>query len=265
MKNLLLVKANAAIRYLLVHGFSSKMPYYIVTEYPRSGGTWVGTMLSQYLEVPFPRNRIPVFKPSIIHGHYLYGKGISNAFCVLRDGRDVMASMYFFSLHSNNMFNRLLVKKTKKRLNIEDIHQVRENLPAFLNYKFTVMRTPRFRWDRFIEDWLDREGVGFIRYENLLQTPLEELTAALENVLGEGVDTGRLQEVIDNCTFEKMAGRKAGQENRSNFMRKGIAGDWKNYFSRESAEIFDHYAGKALIAAGYETNSDWVRSVPDGT
>ena len=56
-----------------------------------------------------------------------------------------------------------------------------------------------------------------------------------------------------------MTKRKAGEEDRSSFLRKGIAGDWKNHFNTEAVNIFDHYAGETLIKLGYEKNHDWVK------
>ncbi|MCP5045724.1 MAG: sulfotransferase domain-containing protein [bacterium] len=261
MNNFFLVKANAAIRYLLVYRSSRRVPFYIITEYPRSGGTWVGMMLSEYLQVPFPRNRFPYFKESLIHGHYLYKKGISNTFCLFRDGRDVMVSSYFYSLFSNDLFNQRVVKTTKKHLGFQDVEQVRENLPAFIHYKFTGGKPPRFTWSEFIENWAGQKDVGFMYYEKLLEDPLTELSNAIKRVLKVDVDLDKLEEVVANCSFEKMAGREPGIENPNRFSRKGIAGDWKNYFSREAAEMFDHYAGKTLIEIGYEKNSDWVQEV----
>ena len=41
-------------------------------------------------------------------------------------------------------------------------------------------------------------------------------------------------------------------------MRKGIVGDWKNYFNKEAREIFNHYAGDQLIKLGYEKDRSWV-------
>ena len=47
-------------------------------------------------------------------------------------------------------------------------------------------------------------------------------------------------------------------ENISSFLRKGVAGDWKNKFNKEAAMIFDHYAGDMLIKLGYETDHNWI-------
>ncbi len=35
-----------------------------------------------------------------------------------------------------------------------------------------------------------------------------------------------------------------------------------NHFTREAAEIFDHYCGEMLITAGYERDHAWVGTCP---
>jgi hypothetical protein len=67
-----------------------------------------------------------------------------------------------------------------------------------------------------------------------------------------------LKNIVEKYSFENQSKRKRGVENRKSFLRKGIAGDWKNYFNKEAREIFYHYGGNALILAGYEKDDSWV-------
>ncbi len=56
----------------------------------------------------------------------------------------------------------------------------------------------------------------------------------------------------------RQSGRFPGQENKKSFMRKGLVGDWHNYFTQEARELFAHYAGDELILLGYEQDQTWV-------
>ena len=107
---------NAVSRHFLVYFASSLFPLYVVTEYPKSGGTWVSQMLSEYFSVPFPRNTLPKLRSSVMHGCYLYFPTMSNVFVVMRDGRDVMVSYYYHSLFIQGRFNESLVEQTRKVL-----------------------------------------------------------------------------------------------------------------------------------------------------
>jgi len=53
-------------------------------------------------------------------------------------------------------------------------------------------------------------------------------------------------------------GRDPGTENNRSQDRKGIIGDHKNHFTREAAEIFNHYAGHLLKRLGYEKDDSWI-------
>ncbi len=241
----------------MVHLLSDVLPLYIVTEYPKSGGSWVSQMLSEYLNVPFPRNQFPKIQSSVMHGHYLYSPSMKNVVVVLRDGRDVMISFYYQSLFANERFNSRLVEITRRELQFDDYDDIKKNLPRFIEYKFTTRKHPRFTWSDFINDWLDKDA-AFIRYENLLQDPVEELAQALYVVKKNGPDRKILEQIVEKYSFETMSKRKQGEENKHSFLRKGIAGDWKNHFSKEAREVFNSFAGNELIKLGYEDDERWA-------
>jgi len=63
---------------------------------------------------------------------------------------------------------------------------------------------------------------------------------------------------VGSASFEKLSrGRERGQEDPSSFYRKGVAGDWKNHFSKEDRRVFKEEAGELLIRLGYEDDLDW--------
>ncbi len=49
--------AGAFQRLLMANTLSGILPLFIVTEYPKSGGSWVGQMLAEYLDFPFLSNK----------------------------------------------------------------------------------------------------------------------------------------------------------------------------------------------------------------
>lgn len=73
---------------------------------------------------------------------------------------------------------------------------------------------------------------------------------------GEGRFFGR--DFRSSASFEKSTkSRQRGQEDSSSFFRKGIAGDWKNYFTERDKQIFKEEAGDLLVNLGYEEGYDW--------
>ena len=67
----------------------------------------------------------------------------------------------------------------------------------------------------------------------------------------------KIQEIVDRYSFESQTKRKKGEENTSSFLRKGISGDWENYFNEEAKDIFKKHAGQMLIQLGYEKDMNW--------
>ena len=49
--NVLWFKINGVSRYLLAHFLSTAFPLFIINEYPKSGGSWIGEMLSDALDI----------------------------------------------------------------------------------------------------------------------------------------------------------------------------------------------------------------------
>ena len=116
-------KFENGTRHLILKTLTKIIPLYLVSEYPKSGGSWLRQLLSSYLDIPFPRNKMPKFGLSMFHGHYLPSrrfKDIKQIFYLVRDGRDIMVSDYFHSLiwNEKNRLDPKLVLYNRKKLNI---------------------------------------------------------------------------------------------------------------------------------------------------
>jgi hypothetical protein len=96
-----------------------------------------------------------------------------------------------------------------------------------------------------------------VRYEDLLVRPNEEV-GRLARFLGADASEKAVQQAVGSASFEKLSkGRERGQEDTSSFYRKGVAGDWNNYFTERDKEIYKEEAGELLIRLGYERDLDW--------
>lgn len=251
-------KANGLFRYFLAHSSTRIFPLYVVNEYPKSGGSWVGEMLSDALSVPFPRNRFPMLRSSILHGHMMQSWNMHNVICVWRDGRDVLISQYFHWLFENDRGNKHLVEKCRSDLNFTDYNNVESNLIPFMEYVYEQSRHPRFTWSEFVDKWLDCKNCVHVRYEDIRVQPVAELQRITNELTGVLLDESYAKRIVEEYSFEKLSGRKVGVVNTRSFLRKGIVGDWKNYFSHEARKQFDNYAGDSLIKLGYEDGNSWI-------
>ncbi|MCK4888495.1 MAG: sulfotransferase domain-containing protein, partial [Candidatus Aminicenantes bacterium] len=117
------------------------------------------------------------------------------------------------------------------------------------------------KWRNYELKHKNKGNIMRITYESLLNDTGKELARMVRWVTDEDIDLKRLGEVVEKFSFESQSGRKPAEEDKNSFLRKGISGDWKNKFSREAAEIFDHYAGEMLIEEGYEKNREWTKGI----
>ncbi|MPZ09699.1 MAG: hypothetical protein GEU89_05735 [Kiloniellaceae bacterium] len=91
-----------------------------------------------------------------------------------------------------------------------------------------------------------------IRYESLLAGAETEM-ARLFEWFGCDASGATVAEVVARNAFAVASGgRRPGEADPRSFLRKGIAGDWKNHFDEECNRLYCDVAGEALAAAGYE-------------
>jgi len=259
--NFLELKINAVVRYVMWHVFSKKLKLIQIVEYPKSGGTWMTQLISDYLDEYYPRNVIPKFKKAVIHGHYLYNKKFNKIIFVVRDGRDIMVSYYFHLLIGNDRSSKAITNHYRSKMPFDDYEDVEKNLPKFIEYLHTdYLKTfNRFTWSEFINSYSNRNNVCMIKYEDLLQDTPKELVKALTFLGDEQINTKKLENTVAKFSFKNQTKRSPGEQNVKSFLRKGVAGDWENYFNKESAELFNKYAGKTLIDLDYEKDQSWLK------
>src|SRR3546814_13139424 len=65
--------------------------------------------------------------------------------------------------------------------------------------------------------------------------------------------------VSRNAFAVASGGRQPGEADPQSFLRKGIAGDWKNHFDAECNRLYCDVAGESLSAAGYEDRTSGVQ------
>ena len=243
-------KLNGGLRWVLAHDHGLIGRHPMVNEFPKSGGSWMAQMLAEALGLDFPRNRLPLLRTSMLHGHYRYSGAMRRVVIVWRDRRDVMVSWHFHRVVGNEHSSTALAEATRRRLGITDPEDVRANLPRFIEMMMTDPRSPRFTWPQFVEDWADRDCVQ-VRYEDMLKDAASALSRAIGGLECPAPADEALSRIAERYSFAKQSRRAAGEENARSYLRKGIAGDWQDKFTDEARQVFDHHAADALKRLGY--------------
>ena len=170
---------------------------------------------------------------------------------LVRDGRDVLTS---------GTFDWLL-----KDAEGTDRHEFFFNpIPGMKLERFfdaKVIKRWAADWGETVDLFDDEEPAARITYEEMK----EDMAEAVKKVFA-ALDVESTNEIATQCeessTFERMSGRPPGQEDPTAKARKGIVGDWKNYFTLADGELFDALAGEQMQKMGYEEDSKWVKSLP---
>jgi hypothetical protein len=181
---------------------------------------------------------------------------------VIRDGRDVAVStihhMWSYVKDEGGIY-----ELGPKELERREAYR-RNSLVPLAQSLFTEERLAdiaanwRTEVSRAVEDGPVLLGDNYleVRYEELLERPMEETRRLLE-YLGADAGEATVERLIETTSFERGSNRRRGQEDSSSRFRKGIAGDWKNVFTEEDKRIFKEVAGDLLIKLGYEEDKNW--------
>jgi len=246
--------------------FPNAFPLLFVLGHYKSGTTWMCQLLADYLRIPFPQHSIlPIGCPAVVHSLEVPSKKYRNGVYMIRDGRDSAISAYFH--YRGRMLAGSKVKYHQKLFDgLDPNGEPTDNMATFIQ---RLLDHPSGGWTK-LPNWgdhvkkyfeLDANQLKMAKYEDLLSDGPATLANIVEQVTGEESDSDRISETINRYSFKKQTGRSSGDENRNSYLRKGQAGDWKNHFSKEAAEIFCKRYGDVLIRAGYESDTNWIDQV----
>jgi len=248
----------------------------VVIGYPKSGNTWMVRLLADVLKYKVlatgnvekddiasdVNNQLTALSDDylITKQHELPGKLSPQAACcvyMIRDVRDVLTSYYFwhhplqstsFDVNSfNNFVREHLMGKMGK-----------------LNYG---------SWQYHIKAWYDNYAglsakmpVIFVKYEDMLYNAYEQIKKTITK-LGFSAPPSQIKVATYRQSFEQKKvyynnlpeGTKlpGGTDANLLFLRKGTAGDWRNWFDNETKSIVKQYAGHTLIKLGYAKDDGW--------
>ena len=175
-----------------------------------------------------------------------------------RDGRDVAVS---------GIFDWLM-----KRSDGEELNEFKLRRYNKLVHHEKSIRLNRFFEDEEIATWAEywRDPISHLLGESDFQISYENLTNNIQKELKSlfsfmdiSSENSLIKQCINQCSFQRMSGgRQPGEEVKTAKVRKGIVGDWLNYFTTKDGDIFHQVAGDELFELGYETDKNWYENLP---
>ncbi|XP_042328501.1 sulfotransferase 1A1-like isoform X2 [Sceloporus undulatus] len=236
----------------------------LISTYPKSGTTWICEVVDMiykegnveacrekpiYLRVPFLERSFPgsdagfkllqkTPRPCVIKTHLpvqLLPKSFWEKNCKMiylaRNAKDVAVSYYFF-------------------YQMAKVHPEPGTWNEFLE-KFMAGDVAFGSWYDHVKDWWDKreeQRMLYLFYEDMKEDPQQEIQKVME-FLERPIDEQLVEKITHYTSFKEM--RQNHMTNYtclpstfmdhsiSPFMRKGVAGDWKNHFTVAQNEFFD--------------------------
>jgi hypothetical protein len=151
---------------------------------------------------------------------------------------------------------------------------------SFFHHERGFSRYPMYEWDDFFERFLkgdvefgdyfehvlswwahkDDDNVLFLKYEDM-KKDLPSAVATIAKFIGQDTSKELVEEIAHKTTFENMKNdstanyewmKELRRPNEGAFMRKGVVGDWKNYFTPEQIARLDAEYEKKLKQTGID-------------
>ncbi|XP_003794353.1 sulfotransferase 1C3-like [Otolemur garnettii] len=258
-----------------IYNFQARPDDLIVATYPKSGTTWMQEILDMIqndgdeekyrqvatfdrhpvIEVAFPHKEKPdleialeIPSPRILKTHlpsHLIPPSIWKQNCkiiyVARNAKDCLVSYY----HFHRMTSLLADPQSW-----EDFCE-----------KFMSGKVAYGSWYDHVKGWWDakdKHQILYLFYEDIKKNPKCEIYKVLdflEKTLSEDI----INKIIHHTSFEVMSKNPMTNQTAvpsnifdhtiSKFLRKGMPGDWKNYFTVAMNEKFDEHYEKKMAGA----------------
>jgi lipopolysaccharide transport system ATP-binding protein len=167
------------------------------------------------------------------------------SFVIVRDLRDTLVSLYFSTKKSHEI---VVDRLTRIRHSLESVNDE----DGFMYLMNDVLPDSA----AIQESWIGVKDTLLLRYEDILDNEYTFFEQLID-YSHISVSRERLHDIIRYNLFEVATGRKRGVEDINAHLRKGIAGDWRNYFTDGLKNEFKKRFGDILITTGYEKDLNW--------
>jgi hypothetical protein len=166
-------------------------------------------------------------------------------FFVTRDPRDIVVSYYFSVKYSHTPIG-----------NVAEMRNHLINLDPSQGFIYVMEDLEDYGTFHALRSWAEGiqqdSAMMLVRYEDLVGNNSAEVFKQLFSFCDVGLSEEKIDELIDKYSFKNLSGRHIGNEDKAAHYRKGVPGDWVNYFDKKVMERFKQITGDLVSIMGYD-------------
>ena len=175
-------------------------------------------------------------------------------FAIIRDPRDIVISWYFSTALTHGVKNNKSLQNIRQELRSRSF----EDGLLFSIDKLSGLFQNLLSWRE--AEALDSK-IKVFKFEDLTQSNCKIFFRQLFDHCQIPVPSDTLDKVLHDYSFENLTNRKKGEENLSSHLRKGVEGDWVNYFSETVTKKFSDAASNIPVLLGYKSTQECMLDV----
>lgn len=230
-----------------------------VTGHPRSGNTWLNRLLSDILSSPMqaePGRVVEWFGEKHGHDYMIRKRHVPGwDYAQLLDGRIVFIQRDPRDVAISAMYYRGGTETSDRGLMDTLASMIERKPPKEAGEHYAKMGI----YEAWVRSWTDfpMRAHCMTTYEALHKDPIAELMRIMISLIDHVYPVAHLVKCYERQRFDNW------QSQYPHSMRKGVAGDWVNYFKRRHGIYLERGMGKLMREQGYTKNDRWWRDLPE--
>jgi len=183
---------------------------------------------------------------------------------VVRDPRDVLISWFYHDLRTmtphkaRHFIARPMWARLLHRMRMLDNQRVPLTLRCDWKRSYFSCRAEEVS-NFCANGWIHRDNCLVVRYEDMLTNCREQLRRIVD-FLGVTASEATLAKIEANYSFARLTG--GSSEVVGGHIRRGQAGDWRNYFDSELQTSLPRKFVEWVGRLGYEDSNEWTKKIP---
>lgn len=228
----------------------------LVAAYPRSGSTWLTRLLGELLNsttagsIDAEEDIVNESRPGayfIRRGHYVL---------VDNEGGPLIPASHQLAWKRLASEHIVFLVRDPRDICVSGAFRWQTTPEQFLTQMIIGDVAGCGRWDEYCGKWwkLEYLDMEIVKYRHLLSNPITRISTLFEYLKLPDLSSRAIKEALNRQSFAARAAQTGDneQELSRNNMRKGIVGDWRNYFTDAMNERILNEFGWMMGKLGYE-------------